>query len=207
MSKSKNKSAILFPLIPVIAAVAIYFMPNAGECMEFNRQLIGAGEFWRFLTGHLTHFSLDHLTWDVITFAVLGIICNNHSRREYLAVCFGSALMISLVAWYACPGMEAYRGLSGVDTALYCYVALTMGISALHKKDYAIFAGILILLAMMFGKTLYELLSGEALFVNSDRFSTLPQAHIAGFISAGILFILFRFINNKKNAVPEYGTA
>ena len=63
------------------------------------------------------------------------------------------------------------------------------------------------LLAMMFGKTLYELLSGEALFVHSDQFSALPQAHIAGFISAGILFIVIRFINNKKNAAPVCGAA
>ncbi len=204
MSNRKNKYAILLPLMPAIAAVAIYLLPNTGDYLEFNRKLIGAGEFWRLLTGHLTHFSLDHLIWDVLTFAVLGIICSKHSRLEYLVVCIGSAVVISLVAWYACPGMEAYRGLSGIDTALYCYVALTMGIGALHKKDYAVFAGVTTLLVMMFGKTIYELLSGEALFVHSDQFSTLPQAHIAGFISAGILFLIFRFVNNKKNAAPVY---
>lgn len=207
MSKGKNKSSILLPLLPAVAVVAIYLLPNFGDYLEFKRQLIGAGEVWRLLTGHFTHFTFEHLIWDVLTFAVLGVICCKRSRLEYLTVCVVSVVAISLVAWYACPGMEAYRGLSGIDTALYCYIALTMGGDALYHKHYAVFAGIVSLLIMMFGKTLYELVSGQALFVHCNQFSALPQAHIAGFISAGLVFMVMFMFKDKKNAAPETETA
>jgi membrane associated rhomboid family serine protease len=54
-------------------AVAVYLSPAATAVLEYDRAAVAAGEIWRLLTGHLTHWSFDHLFWDVLGLAIPGL--------------------------------------------------------------------------------------------------------------------------------------
>ena len=56
-------------------AVVASATPLAAEAWEYNREAILHGEWSRILTGHLTHWNLDHLFWDATTFLLLGVAC------------------------------------------------------------------------------------------------------------------------------------
>jgi hypothetical protein len=55
-----------------LVALAVHFLPGAVDMLEFDRQALAAGEWWRYLTGYVTHWSTNHLFWDVLMFVVLG---------------------------------------------------------------------------------------------------------------------------------------
>ena len=58
-----------------LIAVAIFASSIMSGWLEFDRIAISQGEWWRVLSGHLTHWNTDHLFWDAIMFAALGIFC------------------------------------------------------------------------------------------------------------------------------------
>jgi len=63
---------------------------------EYNRSAIKSGEAWRIVTGHLVHWNLDHLVWDLGMFAVLGGLCEMRNSRIYVVCLAASALFISM---------------------------------------------------------------------------------------------------------------
>ena len=89
-----------------------------------DRQAIQAGQAWRLLTGYLAHWSLDHLFWDVLMFVVLGCLVESRSRWRLIGLCLGSALAISAVCPVVADDIPICRGLSGIDTALFTYLAM-----------------------------------------------------------------------------------
>lgn len=48
----------------------VFLRPGWTETLEMNRAALAQGEFWRLYTGHLTHFSADHLKWDLAGMAL-----------------------------------------------------------------------------------------------------------------------------------------
>ncbi|MDZ7618556.1 MAG: rhombosortase, partial [Patescibacteria group bacterium] len=99
----------------VLAAVCSHLSPVAGEWLQFDRTAIAAGQLWRLATCHLTHWSVDHLFWDVATFACLAAICQSESRRATWICLAASAMAIPAAVWLFMPDMPTYRGLSGLD--------------------------------------------------------------------------------------------
>ena len=63
-----------WPTMPVVtvtlalAAVAVQLIPGWAAAWQYERAAIAAGQWWRMLTGHLTHWNMDHLLWDVLMF-------------------------------------------------------------------------------------------------------------------------------------------
>jgi len=152
------------------------------ECMSFDRAGIVAGEYWRLLTGHFTHWNNDHLTWDVLMFVLLGSLIERRSRACLGLVVYPSAAVISAAIWFAQPGIQRYRGLSGVDSALFAFAALMLydeidvGRQKLPRKLLALLAAAFAL------KVLWEIATGATLFVDSSAagFTPLPLAHAVG---------------------------
>jgi len=114
----------------VLVAVGVSCWPCVSHLAEYDRGLVGAGELWRVITCHWTHWKLDHLFWDVFALVVLGLMCERRTRVGWL-VCLGSAsVAIPTTILLLQPEMETYRGLSGLDTALFAMLAVLM----LHEK-------------------------------------------------------------------------
>ncbi len=65
------------PAAVVLAIILIQCLPAAQAALEFDRHAVGAGQVWRLLTCHLTHWSWSHLAADLAAFVVLyWLVCS-----------------------------------------------------------------------------------------------------------------------------------
>lgn len=158
-----------------VAAVAIHLLSGAESHLQYERSAIAAGEVWRILTCHLTHVTGEHLFWDLLPFVVLGTLLERTSRRKLSACLFGSALLVPAAVWILDPGLEIYRGLSGVATALLALLAVEL-IS--ERRKTAMLAGWLMIAALT-AKIVFEFLTDSS-WVVSGGLVPVPLAHIAG---------------------------
>ncbi len=172
------------PVLLAAAAVLIHFVPAADGMLEYSRQSIAAGEVWRAFTGHWTHGSADHLAWDALVFAVLGCALVRRSRATFWWTVAGSAVAISFALFAIEPQWETYRGLSGIDAALFAALAATLWRDGKRREDRHLAAGALLLLG---AKIVFELATGSTLFATAvPGHQVVPLAHLAG-LAAGLL--------------------
>lgn len=150
--------------------------------LQYDRVVIATGQWWRVVTGHLTHWSADHLAWDVAVLVGAGVVAETMSRRRMVVCVVGSILAISAAVWRALPEMERYRGLSGVDTALFVLVATQVVTGALDRKRWLGAIGGSVAILAVVGKTVVEVATGSAVFVDAGAagFVPVPLAHLVG---------------------------
>ncbi len=175
------------PLLSValsLAAFATWAVPGADTALQFDREAIAAGEFWRLITGHWAHWGGDHLAWDLIVFAAFGVLLEVRSRRQFVGVVFGGALAIAAALWLAAPEFQFYRGLSGIDSALFA--AFFAGLFRDAKRERSWLQAVVPAFALVgfVGKSAYELATGATLFVASaSAFTAVPLAHLVGAVA------------------------
>jgi rhomboid family GlyGly-CTERM serine protease len=171
--------------------VALQWNPAWSGACEWHAARVAAGEFWRIATGHWTHWSWNHLFWDVLAFVVLFPAALRFGGRRALAVLALAALAVPAVLACASPGLIRYRGLSGLDTALFAFVSTAALREALLRRDRTGTAMGAALLAGLGLKIGYECLSGGALFATDlgAGVTPVPAAHVAG-AAAGLLAAL-----------------
>lgn len=164
-----------------VIAMLIHAIPSAREWLQYDRTLIAAGQAWRIVTCHWTHWTFDHLFWDAAALAVLGMLCERLDRRRFLTCLAVAAVVIPGVVWIFIPGMQTYRGLSGIDSALFVLFAILMLRRTSIRQSprgYIIF----VLLMLGIAKVINELVTGNTLFVSGaeNHFVPVPLAHLAG---------------------------
>jgi rhomboid family GlyGly-CTERM serine protease len=167
-----------------VAAILATGFPAASAMLELKRQAVADGHFWRLLTGHLAHFGADHLLWDVMMFVALGSVCEWRWPRSTRIALLASAMAISLAVLIMAPGVQTYRGLSGIDSALFGLVAASLRREEDAKRSRLFSVLLWALLAGFAAKIGYELLTGTTFFVDSQTagFVPVPLAHAVGFI-------------------------
>jgi rhomboid family GlyGly-CTERM serine protease len=182
-------SLVAVALVALVAVVAQGF-PALALALEWRRESMGAGISFGILTGHLAHWSWDHLVWDLVAFTGLSMACLRIRPGRFL-ICLGiSAVVIPIVVYVFHPALASYRGLSGIDSALFALFLTGLwrspraGSRSLGGARLLALAGGLLFLL----KTGYELATGQAVFVESSDagFVPLPSAHLAGFL-AGLI--------------------
>jgi rhomboid family GlyGly-CTERM serine protease len=146
-------------------------------------------EVWRLITGHWTHWSIDHLFWAVLMFAVLGAELEVRSRRRFALFVICSALVISGHALWSQSALFVYRGLSGIDSALF--VAFAIAQLRQPGRMRWLFA------AALFGflaKLGFESWSGSSLFADCEGFHVYVPAHLLG----GLVAVPFGNLGPKR---------
>ena len=178
------------PLVWALGLGSILATVVAGlpSLVEYDAVAIGSGQIWRVFTGHLTHWNLDHLFWDVGVFLALGTLCEWHSRRATLACIIGSALATSLVMYLTLPEITTYRGLSGIDTGLFTLLGVQVYRDSRKDGDRTVRWLIAGIAAALLAKLTFEIVTGCTLFVDHQQahFIPLASAHILGAVT-GIL--------------------
>ncbi|HOX08224.1 MAG TPA: rhombosortase [Planctomycetota bacterium] len=164
------------------AALAVFLVPGAARLLEYDRSALAAGELWRLVTCHWTHWGAEHLIWDMVVFALLGAACEGRSRRRLWLGLALSALLVPAAVWLVIPGMERYRGLSGLDSMLFALLATEVLREKLAagRRLWALAAAAA---ALAFaGKIAWELATGTAVFVDSSAAGMVPVplAHLVG---------------------------
>jgi len=110
-----------------------------------------------------------------------------------------SSLCISIVLLIMNSEIMIYRGLSGIDTALFFFAAYSIVTKAVKNRDKLWILIGCTLLILPFIKTLYEYLTGNLLSTTSDNFLPLPGVHLAGIVICCIIIII-----NDSHALMNY---
>lgn len=179
---SRTDSASSAPWLSLtIALLAILAFPFSGS-IEASRDAVYAGELWRLVAGHLAHFSPSHLAWDVLTFVVLASFVERRGRAILIATIGVSALVIPVAVAIMHPSLTSYRGLSGIDSALFTAAMTLLLWESTRDRDAFRFTAAAIGLVLFGAKLIYEVVSGNTLFVDpaANNFTPVPIAHLVG---------------------------
>ncbi|MBI2919837.1 MAG: rhombosortase [Planctomycetes bacterium] len=159
----------------------------AAGFFELTPAALAAGESWRLLTGHFTHFGAEHLLWDAAAFAFLGTLCERDSRPRFLAALALAALAIPAAILLVHPALPSYRGLSGLDSALFALLTATIVRERAAEGGWGWVAVTCAVFALFLGKLVFELATGTAFFLQDDSaFVPVPLAHLVG-AAAGLV--------------------
>jgi rhomboid family GlyGly-CTERM serine protease len=169
-----------------ILTLAAALLP--GSSLELQR----GGAVWRIVTCHFTHFTYEQLAWDALVFLLLGLACARRDRGAFQATLLASVVIVPIAVLAFAPNVMTYRGLSGIDSALFALL-LTMEwrrswIVALCAAGFAM-------------KVLFEMGTGATIFVSSGAaFTPVPVAHLAG---AAVGWIVAISRHPQKGATPS----
>jgi rhomboid family GlyGly-CTERM serine protease len=169
---------VTLALIAPAAVAAVW--PEATELLAFDRSRMADGEWWRAVTGHWTHWSLDHLLWDLFAFVVLVPLCWRAGPALLGWTLGSSTMMISVALWFGAPAMLEYRGLSGLDSALFGLLAAAALKRAVAERDRGSVLLLGVPIAAFAAKTGFEWITGQAVFVGGSGFVPVPLAHGVG---------------------------
>jgi rhomboid family GlyGly-CTERM serine protease len=176
--------------------VGIQFSPDLQQQLQLDRVSIADGQYWRLWTAHLVHWDWGHLFWDLIVFVLLGLI-GIHRQPRGCWICIGlAAISVSTVVLLWSPEVRTYRGLSGIDTALFTWLVLVLGKDLCNSGRWGGLAWMVLATCMLAVKTGYEFLTGDTLFVERSAgvFIPLPLAHIAGSIAACVTWSVWLLV-------------
>lgn len=132
----------------LIVAVAVMVALAAGgpgltAWLQYDRDALAAGQWWRLGTAHLVHLGWGHLAMNVAGLVGLWWLYGDlQSRRQWLVVSAVCALVISLLLYVLSPSVGWYVGLSGVLHGLWA-----CGAMALCRSSRLEGAGSLVVLA------------------------------------------------------------
>ena len=168
--------------------------------LQYNRTaIIDHWQIWRFLTGHFTHWNYEHLFWDAFAFLIASFLLFRISLFQFIFVLLFSLLFISLWIFLFNPAVELYRGLSGVDVALFFFLSLSVILFSLKKRKYTGMSVGILFLSFLIMKLGYEFFSGRMLFVRElPGNRLLLSAHLAGAVAGTVYFLLFYLLHIEK---------
>ena len=150
-----------------------------GEAMELNRQAVAEGQLWRLWTGQFCHWSGLHLAGNLAAAAAIGVIAGRPVRR-WLAALPLAAPLLSLFLLLAAPGLESYRGLSGLVGVLVAAAVVEGGTP-----------GRLLGLAYL-GNLVFDATTGSGSALLPAGIDVTWAAHLGGLLIGAALAVAFR---------------
>ncbi len=119
---------------------------------RFDRELIGQGEIWRLISGHLTHLNWTHLVLNMLGVAIVAIFFSNYQSTRYWLLAMLFIAISSSLGMLIDGQLERYVGFSSVLHGLFIIGG------RLEMSRYKL-SGIM-LLAVLIAKLLWEQLFG-----------------------------------------------
>jgi rhomboid family GlyGly-CTERM serine protease len=175
---------MFFPWITALLAGLAFgvFAFDLGESLETDPALVARGEVWRVFTGHLAHWNGSHLFWDTLVLVALGAVCERADRTTFLLGIGAASLVIGCLLPVLAPTTTSYRGLSGIDSALFALLAIQGRRAGNHR-----WLGVAALVAFAV-KCLWEWWTATPVFVENAiaGMVPVPAAHVAGAV-CGVL--------------------
>lgn len=189
-------------------AVAVHRTHGLTVAWQFDRAAFAQGEWWRLMTAHLTHFGADHLRWDLLAFVILGGVCEWIDRRAFAWTLAVAAPVITAGVGLMQPWFTTYRGLSGIDSALFGLVIAHLLVAGGRQRDGVLLGlGGIGLLAFA-GKCAYEIVVGDTLFVASEgTFAPVPLAHLLGLLAGAAVGLLAQAAQHAGATDEDAGDA
>ena len=194
----RNRWIPLYSVSFALLAVIAYVIPGAVTQLGYDRSV--PYEIWRALTCHWAHWNFDHFIWSAGTFIVLAVMCEKEDRKQFLICLLLSALMIPAVLWFLMPGLNTYGGLSGIDSALFVLIAITLLREKAKAREWKWVACGSLLLIGFFTKIGFEFLTNETVFAKDvGAMTPVPLAHIVGGAVGAAIGLVFASPNARGN--------
>jgi rhomboid family GlyGly-CTERM serine protease len=177
----------LATLLVCSAAGVVFAQPQLQALLIYDRAAIDGGEIWRLVTGNLVHFSPSHFLYDVVPLFVAGAVIEMRGSRRFAMLCLASAATIGATVYVGSPELSVFGGLSGIVMAAFTCLCLD-GLNEGGAWRRLCQVALILLVAKMsiemtLGWSLESLAESE-----SPSFVPVPSAHIAGAVTALILF-------------------
>ncbi len=166
-------------------------LPYFHQWLIWDRVEIHHGQWWRILTGNITHTNSVHMWMNLAALIVLTMLHRRyyHGRDFWLSVWTMMCLIGVVMLW---TQFGTYAGLSGVLHGLFVW-GVVMDIK--HKIPLS-----KLLLLGVFLKLSYETyMEGDGLTQSMIEASIAYQAHWVGAI-VGFIFALYRIMVLEKKA-------
>ncbi|MBN2446911.1 MAG: rhombosortase [Phycisphaerae bacterium] len=184
-----------------IVAVLVFASDGVTRSLEYGYGDLLGGQMWRLLTCHWTHWTADHLLWDVAMFAALGVACERLGRRTFVTCLTLAALAIPLALFCFEPAVQIYRGLSGLDAALFALLITRLFQLDLRAGHYRRPLILTTMALALVAKITWEYTTGTAIFVpTTSTFDVVPLAHVVG-AGMGLVVALAR-LSRVASAAP-----
>lgn len=174
-----------------------FVFPACGAMLEFDTTTSWVSQIVNLLTCHWMHWTGEHLFWDLGMFVLLCGLCEKINRRRMAMTLLTASIAIPIAVGMWHPEVVSYRGLSGLDTALFGMAVVSFGLAKMRESDrwgMALYFGLLV---AMIGKTIHELNFGT-LFVESSNFVPVPVAHVVGAV-IGVSFGVWQFASERTD--------
>jgi rhomboid family GlyGly-CTERM serine protease len=141
------------------------------SALEYDREAIAAGEWWRLFSAHFAHLNLRHAVLNCLGLALLwGLFARDFSPRSWLLILLTIVIVIDVGLWLLAPHVEWYLGASGV-----LHGVLAAGIiAALARRERLAWVMLLLLLL----KLVYEQFAGASALL--PGIPVVSQAHLFG---------------------------
>ena len=189
----------LIAFLVALPALIVHLVPGWAERLQFNPKVFVSGEVWRIWASHWTHWSTDHLLWDVTVFVLLfGMAWRSSPKRTMVAIGI-SATLIPLVVFVKRPDLIAYRGLSGIDSALFLQVAVTTFRRAFVRRDGTGMGWAIAWMTLFAAKAIWEQFTGATFFADGLGYVPVPEAHVAG----ALVGLVVGTAINVRRSMPE----
>ncbi|MEM9659091.1 MAG: hypothetical protein AAF961_12085, partial [Planctomycetota bacterium] len=122
------------------------------------------------------------------------------SVRQTTVCLIGSALAISAALYLWRPDIVVYRGLSGIDSALFAMLAVNLLAEGVRNRSRAMQVIAVTLAVAFFGKTVFELATDHTLFVDcgAAQFEPIALAHAVGGAAGTLAAVV-----TPRSAVPR----
>lgn len=149
------------------------------EHLQLDRTLV-AEELWRLFTGHLAHYSGNHLVWDIALWLVFGAWAEQQDRTRFIISVLAATVTISAGVLLLQPHFVLYRGLSGLDSTAFAFVFAQFALRGMPTHDLRMRLASWTALAGFLLKCAYETVFGATLFADDAGFEPVPLAHLLG---------------------------
>lgn len=178
------KSSVFMPLILVAASCTmVYLLPGLSDLLIYDRRAILSGELWRFLTGHLVHFSWGHLFFNLLGFVIAGWIVWRRGYSGFWILCVISSVAISGTLLLQ-PEVIYFGGISGIVNAAIVFIA----IRGLKERGGSRWLSISVLILTIANSVLEVRTGLPTLDILSDRlFVPVPMSHLVGGLVGAIM--------------------
>lgn len=180
---------ITISLIASVLSIGLlgYFYPMLSWLCFDYAQITEQQQYWRLITAHLVHSSVEHLFWDLITFAAAGVYLENRDTKLFIYGLLASLVTLSIFLLSPLTDIAQYSGLSGV---LYTVICL----AAWHwlREEKGVIAWLpLIAIAV---KTVTEIFMQDTIFV-TEGWKVFSEAHLVG-AGTALLLGLYQSISS-----------
>lgn len=172
-------SSSYFALLCIAAFILLHLLPPSTiQALSYERASLAAGQYWRLLTAHFVHLSWLHLLMNSIALVVFQYLYGaSFSTRRWLLMPPILCLGISLGLYWGTPGIDWYRGFSGVVIGMLVAGAL------LNFRQQPLFNTAVC--AIIAAKVLLEQWHGQGVITSSfNNLPTVVDAHLYGAATA-----------------------